>query len=46
VRELGLGGVTVAAALGATQSAVSKAVHCGERYAFEHKVSFPDKRIS
>jgi REP element-mobilizing transposase RayT len=46
VRELGLGGVTVAAALGATQSAVSKAVHRGEHYAFEHKVSFPDKRIS
>ncbi|MBI2456837.1 MAG: transposase [candidate division NC10 bacterium] len=46
VQELGLSGTTVAATLGATQSAVSRAVRRGERYTVEHRVSFPEDRIA
>jgi REP-associated tyrosine transposase len=41
VRELGLPGTAVAARLGLTQSAVSRAVRRGERLATEQGVAFP-----
>ena len=43
VRELGLPGTAVAARLGLTQSAVSRAVRRGERLATEEGVSFPQE---
>ncbi|MBI4536750.1 MAG: transposase [candidate division NC10 bacterium] len=46
VRELGLPGTAVAAALGITQSAVSRAVCRGERYGVTTGVSFRELRIS
>jgi len=43
VREMGLPGTAVAARLGLTQSAVSRAVLRGERLAKEQRLAFPQR---